>query len=221
MSTGSSNCLIGREELDKDINKVVFANVKCLEEILNKLYMKIDRGELSREAVEELADGVIRRAESALSLMSTWGSLYTILFMGTHAVKTKSGALDAALQLGSLNNKVIFEENIGKIRDAIVEEGRKRLEKGNITSLSYALYLGFIIKSLYLLGFLNVDELSSRTSGGKLGSYMLKLLIEKLVRGEISGRIVLRIADIGRRMIDIYLTSLKYKLSGEGSTGSP
>ncbi len=221
MAEESSSCLARKDE--RDINKIVLKNVKCIEEIMEKLENKIDkivkRGN-GKKALEDLADGVIRRAQNALSLMTTWGPLYTILFMGTHAVKTKHEGLEVALQLISLKDsddldKKILDKKIDDLMNTIIEAKDKKInvKGGDITSLSYALYLGFIIKSLYFLGLLKDDR--GERNNDKKGTTMLEKLIDELAEGRIPGGLVLRIADIGRRLIDIYLTTFKNQLLSE------
>ncbi len=212
----SSSCLARINE--QDINKIVLTNVKCIREIMENLKNKIDeivKRRDGKKALEDLADGVIRRAQDALSLMTTWGPLYTILFMGTHAVKTKSKELEVALQLISLKDKDNLDKKINDLINTIIEvkDNRVNVKSGDITSLSYALYLGFIIKSLYFLGLLKPD--GGERNNDKKGTTMLEKLIDELVEGKIPGEVVLRIADIGRRLIDIYLTTFKNQLLSE------
>ena len=155
----------------EDINKTIIESVKGLQKIL--------------ENNPDLTEAVITRARDAQVLMSTWGPLQTVIFMGSHAVKTDRGIFDSAILLRN-------DGSIGSVKSS------------DKTSLSYAIYLGFLIKNLQILGFL-------RDKPGTSGYDLLEELVEKIVNDSIPHKILLYIADVGRRLIEIYLSKITSK----------
>ncbi len=163
------------QNLGKDINKTIIECVERLQEIL--------------EGKRDLAEAVITRAKDAQTLMATWGPLQTIVFMGSHAVKTEPNVFNSAILL----------RNDRRIRS---------IKSSDKINLSYAIYLGFIIKNLQILGFLNEpNRANTKISGYEL----LEELVEKIVNGNIPRKILLYITDVGRRLIEIYLSKITSK----------
>ncbi len=191
----------------EDINKSVLESVKDLESIFRLLSEKYTYLKDCREVCSVL-EGVLARSRQADTLIATWGSEIAVGFMGFHAVKSvnKENSL-------LINRALLLDingiENALRRRAGNPNNRRRRVRLPS-TELSYALYLGFLIKSAERLGVIEQPE-----GRGYQGFNKLKLFIEGIVNRRIPGRMVLGMAEIGKRMIEIYLSPLKPLICGQ------